>query len=118
MNLLDSARGCLAAPVVLHDVCDTSVDRCAPSAGIGPVCALAPDGGVFVAIMSDNDMLTAKGWRFAQPLESFPDPNAIPIDQVATGADEERCAMAQCALPCPGVEQLAFPRSGCSGDGG
>jgi hypothetical protein len=64
MSPLDLAQGCLATPVVVRDICDTSVSRCTPSAGIGPVCAFAPDGGVFVAIMSDNDMLTAQGWRF------------------------------------------------------
>jgi hypothetical protein len=64
MRPLDLAQGCLATPVVVRDICDTSVSRCTPSAGIGPVCAFAPDGGVFVAIMSDNDMLTAQGWRF------------------------------------------------------
>jgi hypothetical protein len=117
MSPLDFAQGCLTAPVVMRDVCDTSVSRCTPSAGIGPVCAFAPDGGVFVAILSDNDMLTAEGWRFSQPLQSFPNPAAIPLDQIETPAEDDECVRAQCARPCPGIEPLSYPFI-CSGDGG
>jgi hypothetical protein len=116
MNPLDQQRGCLAARVVLAAVCDTSVNRCAPSGGLGPVCAFAPDGGVFIAILSDNDMLTAKGWRFSQPVMSFPNPAAIPLDQLATGTEEDECARALCAPSCSGVEPLAY--GFCSPDGG
>jgi len=108
MNSLDVTRGCLGAPVELSAVCDTSVNRCAPSAGLGPVCAIAPDGGVFVAVMTDNNMLTATGWRFDQPVYSFPNPTAIPADQFATRGDVDACNRAKCALPCPGVQPLAY----------
>jgi hypothetical protein len=117
MSPMDFIRRCLAAPIALRDVCDTSVNRCGASAGIGPVCAFGPDGGVFVAVMSDNDMLRARGWRFSQPLQSFPNPAAIPLDQNATAAQEEACAQAQCAAPCPGVEPLSY-RFFCGEDGG
>ena len=117
MSPVDPTLGCLAAPVVVGDICDTSVNRCAPSGGIGPVCAFAPDGGVFVAIMSDNDILTAQGWRFSEPLLSFPNPAAVPPDEIETAADGDECARAQCAAPCAGVAPLSY-RFFCSADGG
>jgi hypothetical protein len=119
MNSFDLTRGCLGDPIELSAVCNTSVNRCAPSAGLGPVCAVAPDGGVFVAVMSDNNMLTATGWRFDQGY-SFPNPAAIPADQFATPDDTAACNRAWCAHPCPGVQPLApsflFCRDAGKGD--
>jgi hypothetical protein len=106
MNSLDMTRGCLGDPIELSAVCNTSVNRCGPSAGLGPVCAIAPDGGVFVAVMSDNNMLTATGWRFDQPVLSFPNPTAIPAAQFATPDDTAACNRAWCALPCLGIQAL------------
>jgi hypothetical protein len=100
-------RDCFGDPVELSAVCNTSVNRCGPSAGIGPVCAIAPDGGVFVAVMGDNNMLTATGWRFDQG-HSFPNPAAIPAEQFATPDDTAACNRAWCALPCPGVQPEAY----------
>ncbi len=108
MNSLDMTRSCLGDPVVLSAVCNTSVNRCTPSVGLGPVCAIAPDGAVFVAELSDNNMLTATGWRFDQPVHSFPDPTAIPADQFVTLNDTAACNLALCALPCPGVQALTY----------
>jgi hypothetical protein len=106
MRPLDAIHACLGQAVSLPAVCDTSVNRCNASTGLGPVCAFAPDGAVFVAIMSDNDMLTAAGWRFSEPWQSFPNPTAIPNDQYATVAQEDMCLFAQCSRPCPGLEPL------------
>jgi hypothetical protein len=116
MSLLNQQSGCLAAPTALTAVCDTSVSRCNASAGLGPVCAFAPDAGIFVAIMSDNDMLTAVGWHFSQPVMSFPNPEAIPPAQWATAAEADDCARAVCAPSCPGAETR--PSEFCALDGG
>jgi hypothetical protein len=119
MDPMDVGHGCLGAPIALTGVCSTSVNRCAASAGIGPVCAFSPDGGVYVAIMSDNYMLTAKGWRFSQPLNSFPDPAAIPPEENATTEQEGECTQALCAPPCPGVRGLTVASwPGCALDAG
>jgi hypothetical protein len=119
MDPMDLAQGCLGAPIALTPVCSTSVNRCAGSAGIGPVCAFSPDGGIYVAIMSDNYMLTAKGWRFSQPLNSFPDPAAIPPEENATTEQEGECTQALCAPPCPGAPRLAYGSwPGCTLDAG
>ena len=116
---MDVGRSCLEAPIALTGVCSTSVNRCGGSAGIGPVCAFSPDGGIYVAIMSDNYMLTAKGWRFSQPLNSFPDPAAIPSEENATTEQEGECTQALCATPCPGVARGSYASwPGCTPDAG
>jgi len=125
MSQLDTGGGCRAAPVTLNEVCDTPVDQCFPSGGLGPVCAIAPDGGVFVAVLSDNDMLTATGWRFDQPM--FPRADGVPAGQMATAPDQAiACRQAMCAPLCPGVPRAAaddpasFLRGPCAdaGQGG
>jgi hypothetical protein len=108
MNAFDATHGCLGARVPLTKVCNTSVNRCFPSAGLGLVCAIAPDGSVFVSVMSDNNMLTGSGWHFSQPLSSFPYPAAVPADEQATAEQLDRCRQAECASPCPGVEPLNY----------
>jgi hypothetical protein len=95
-------------------VCDTSVNRCGASGGLGPLCAFAPDGGIFVTIISDNDILTAVGWQLTQSPSEFPDP--IPSDQLATPAEEGECKKALCTPPCSGVHPLALDFV-CSPDG-
>ena len=87
MRPIDSARACLEAPVALTEVCSTSVNRCAGNLGLGPVCAFAPDGGAFFAVMSDNDILTANGWQF---------------DEYPPGVSTE-CLRAACLPACPGA---------------
>jgi hypothetical protein len=101
---LDPQRGCLAAPVPLTGVCDTSVNRCTPSAGLGPLCAFAPDGGIFVTIISDNETLTAAGWQFTETGIPIP----IPAGQRATAAEEDECKKALCTPPCSGAHPLAL----------
>jgi hypothetical protein len=102
MSPLDPQRDCLAAPVPLTGVCDTSVNRCTPSAGLGPLCAFAPDGGIFVTIISDNETLTAVGWQFTETGIPIP----IPPDQMATAAEKDECMKALCTPPCSGVHPL------------
>lgn len=114
MNPVDAVQGCLAAPVALTEVCATSVNRCTPSAGLGRVCAFAPDGRVFVAVLSDNLTLSAKGWRFAQDVQSFPTP--FPPEQNATRAEYEQCIRAACTKTCPGAERVGY--LGCLDGGG
>jgi hypothetical protein len=87
-------------------------NRCSPSAGLGLDCAIAPDGEVFVDILSDNDILTAAGWRFDEPITAFPDPGAVPPEELATLGDVI-CATAACAAPCPGTEPLEYPALAC-----
>ena len=106
MNQLDAVQGCLAAPVALTEVCATSVNRCSPSAGLGLACAFAPDGGVFVTVLSDNLAPNAKGWRFALSVVSYPTP--FPQDEIATSAEYDECSRAACTKPCPGVEPLHY----------
>lgn len=113
------ANGCLGAPTVLRQVCVTSVNRCSASAGLGVVCAFAPDGTVYVMVGSDNDVLTAPGWHFAQYVE----PAMVPSDQVATADEAATCQQLSCASPCPGVSAPNFdfpflPSSICSVDSG
>jgi hypothetical protein len=103
MSSYDVTRGCLGAAVTLPGVCTTSVDRCTPSGGLGTDCAFAPDGGVFVAGMTDNEILTASGWRFVEPTAAFPDPSVVPASETATSAQNATCALARCAPFCPGV---------------
>jgi hypothetical protein len=111
-----TASGCLGAPTTLQQVCVTSVDRCFPSAGLGVVCAFARDGAVYVTVGSDNEVLTAPGWHFAQYVE----PATVPSDQVATAAEAATCQQLSCASPCPGVSApyFPFPSSSCSVDSG
>lgn len=109
MSQLDVARGCLLAPATLADVCATSVNRCGPSEGLGPACAIAPDGRVFVAAaFSDNFVLTAKGWQFELPFSSYPPQlaSAYPKEQMASDTQGQACADALCVPPCPGVPPL------------
>lgn len=77
------------------------MSRRPPSTGLGPVCAFAPDGTVYFAIGSDNDVLTESGWRFDQSYPSIDVP--YPPDEVATGDDHAKCAAVTCAPPCAGV---------------
>jgi hypothetical protein len=100
------SAGCLGAPISVIGICQTSVNRCAPSEGIGIVCAFGPDGGVFVTVGSDNNILTGAGWRFEEPLTSFPDPSVVPSDEIATMADGQECSRAACASLCPAVHAL------------
>jgi hypothetical protein len=103
MYAFDALNVCLkaAAPV---PVCDTSVNRCAPSMGLGPVCAFAPDGTIYFETGSDNAVLTQPGWRFDQPYGSYGDAGAsYPPDEVATPDDHTKCVAVTCAPPCPGV---------------
>jgi len=103
MYVYDAVNVCLSAAVTVP-VCDTEVNACTPSAGLGPVCAIAPDGTAYFAIGSDNDVLTEPGWRFAQSYESFGDAaNSYPPDEMATGDAGATCAAVECAPPCPGV---------------
>jgi hypothetical protein len=101
--------GCLGAPVALPQVCATSVNRCGASAGLGVVCAFAPVGSVYVTMGSDNDVLTAPGWRFAEYVELA----SIPGDQAATQSESASCVQLACASPCPGVQAAYFPGPGC-----
>ena len=93
---------CLDAHVALADVCVTSVNRCTPSAGLVPLCAFAPDGTVYAAMTSDNWIPTAKGWRFAIALGSYPNPSAIPGDEIATPAEYDECRRVMCFPLCAG----------------
>ncbi len=102
MHPVDSVRGCLEAPAPVTGVCDTSVNRCAPSAGLGPACAFAPAGGVFFAVLSDNDVLTAEGWQF----QKYPSPAAP--SEVASSAQADECARAACLPACPGAPIPGF----------
>ena len=108
MHELDPARGCLMAPATVAEICNTSVNPCAPSMGLSTDCAFAPDGRVFIAGTTDNQMYTATGWRFSEPLSSFPQANAIPIDQRSTRADDDRRQALACTPPCPGVKPRAY----------
>jgi len=110
MRPVDSVRACLDAPVTLTEVCSTSVNRCAGNAGLGPVCAFAPDGGVFFAVTSDNDILTANGWQF----DEYPAPGVS--SEVATGAQAAECLRAACLPSCPGAQSPGF--TFCVLDGG
>jgi hypothetical protein len=110
MSQFDPVRGCLAAPAPVAGVCSTSVNRCGASAGIGVECAFGPDGSVFVAVLSDNYVLTAKGWHFVQAAYLVGTPDS---DEVATSAEEMRCYEVNCAPPCPGVKPLEYFR--CDG---
>jgi hypothetical protein len=116
MRAYDPTNDCIGASTSLTDVCSTSVNRCTPSAGIGPECAVSPDGVVYVAVLGDNNVLTASGWRFDEPIFSFPDPQAVPSDELVTSAEAIVCAHAMCAPPCPGAD--AFWSPGCSNDAG
>jgi hypothetical protein len=98
------ASGCLGAPTTLQQVCVTSVDRCNALTGLGIVCAFAPDGTVYVMIGSDNDVLTAPGWHFAEYVQ----PGRVPIDQGATADETATCQQLSCASPCPGVSAPHF----------
>jgi hypothetical protein len=118
MNRFDPTRGCLLAPEVLADVCDTSVNRCGASTGMGGGCAFSPDGGVFAATLSDNDVLSANGWHFALCTTCFPPSDEPPRDQWATPAEEAMCRQATCAPPCPGVTPPSYRPAECSPDGG
>ena len=109
MSPLDTARQCLLAPVTLTDVCATTVNHCGPSEGLGPACAFAPDGGLFVtAAFSDNVVLTAKGYEFELPFSDYPAQiaSAYPKEQMASDAQGQACADALCVPPCPGVAPL------------
>jgi hypothetical protein len=100
MRPIDTTRGCLGASVTLTDVCSTSVNRCAPSGGIGPVCAFAPDGGAFIAIGSDNYTLHATNWHFLQANGGGWQP---PPEQAATTAQSDTCNLGNCLPACPGT---------------
>jgi len=94
MYPLDAARGCLGTPITLSDVCRTTVNRCAPSAGLGYVCVFAPDGSLFINFASDNYKMTAAAWSFVQ--------QGVPSGGFTEG-DSARCMQAQCLPTCPGV---------------
>jgi hypothetical protein len=104
MYRIDFTNGCLAAQETLTAVCGTSVNRCAPSAGLGPVCAFAPDGGAFIVVMSDNDRLTAPGWHFTEG-DEVP---GVPADEEATAAEGEQCSRATCMMACPSVPPPSY----------
>jgi hypothetical protein len=118
MRLLDVGRGCLGPVEQVTGVCHTLVNRCTPSGAIAPACAVSPDGGVFVAIMTDNDMLTGAGWHFIEAVASFPDPAAIPTDEEATGEQAQECARALCAPQCSGGGPLEYASLFCESDAG
>ncbi len=107
------ASGCLGAPTKLTQVCVTSANRCYPSAGLGVVCAFAPDGTVYAMVGSDNDVLTAPGWRFSQYVVGA----TAPSDQVATPEETTTCQRLWCASPCPGLHASYLPFA-CPADSG
>lgn len=108
LSPVNDEAGCLGAPVALARVCSTSVSRCAPSAGLGPVCAFAPDGGVFVALGSDNFVLSAAGWQFVEAFDAFPDAQAIPAAQLANSRQYATCQHDLCLPSCFGVSSLHY----------
>ena len=116
LNQLDPIQGCLGAPVALSDVCNTLVDSCNKNSGLSLDCALSPDGGVFVGVISDSYLLTGNGWYFVES-PSVPIPGVVPSSEVATGAQYNQCTQAMCAPPCPGVTALPTMAS-CGEDAG
>jgi hypothetical protein len=116
---VDLADNCvLPAQVTLSDICSTTVNRCAPSGGIGPACAFSPDGGVYVQTQSDNNMYSASGWHFDQPYGGFPDPGPLPADQHASDAQQTQCVQVQCWPACSGPP-IGYGLGGsCPIDGG
>lgn len=105
---------CLSAAVALTGVCNTSLDKCTPSAGLGDDCAFGPDGSVFIGLMSDNEVLTAAGWRFVEPWESFGGNSPFPSEQVATATQYNLCAQAACLPACTPEVSTYPPRAFCS----
>jgi hypothetical protein len=103
MNQVDTVHDCILPPVQLTAVCLTSVNRCAASAGVQEGCAFAPDGGVFVGgpADSDNNILTAQGWRFVQY-------GTFPSNEVATLEEQQECAAASCFPLCPGTPKATL----------
>jgi hypothetical protein len=107
MSPVDTARRCLLeAPVALSAVCSTSVNRCAPSDGVGIVCAFAPDGGVFVSLSTDNDVPTATAWRFALNDSAYL--GEVPSAELATSAESDLCAQAACMPACSGQKTFQW----------
>jgi hypothetical protein len=116
MSQVDTVHDCILPPVQLTPVCVTSVNRCAASTGVYTGCAFAPDGGVFIggSASTDNNILTAPGWRFSEIWFGPPI-----TDEEATEEESQRCTAAICFPPCPGVApvNLLCAQTG-AGDGG
>ncbi|HLK39023.1 MAG TPA: hypothetical protein VKU41_19815 [Polyangiaceae bacterium] len=104
------------APLVYTTSQGTYVVFPGPNVGLlrGDPPAVSSPPGTVSGYMSAG---TARGWRFSQPLESFPNPAAIPADEIETAADGDERGRAQCASPCPGVAPL-FLGPFCRVDGG
>lgn len=102
MHQYDEGRGCLMSAAPVPGLClSTAINGPCQSGSVGPGCAIAPDGGIFVTSLNGSQYLSGVGWRStAYPMDYGP---PRPESDIANGADEDRCAMAECSLSCDGT---------------
>jgi len=115
----DAVRKCLDAPETYVGLCvnGEAVDprRCA-AASLGPACAIAPDGGIYLAKLRGDEYFSAPGWRTDHYPASGP---PRPAGTDATPEEYAQCYFASCAPPCPGVEDShLMPSFDCPADAG
>jgi hypothetical protein len=102
MQQYDEVHGCLSAAAPVPGLCRSSViNGPCQSASLGPGCAIAPDGGIFVTSLPGAQYVSGAGWRSTRYPMGYGPPR--PASDVATGEDLGRCAIAQCSPSCDGT---------------
>lgn len=86
----DDVRGCLMAAAPVRGLCvGSTVNGPCQAASVGLGCAIAPDGGIFVISLNGSQYVWGAGWRSSS--------------DVAAGAEEGRCQIAECSPSCDGT---------------